>query len=179
MKGNIVLLIYYILISFTSEKPSNITKEIILKKIKDKGLNNTIVDLLSNYTGDAASIVLDFIPYIGNAKGLGEALAGKDLITGKNLATPERILSLIGAIPFANYFKGGKNFKNGQKFMKASQRAFKGGKVINGIKFSKASMRAFAKPNVAQKIIKAGQFVAKSTKSLSKIIRKQNRTSNK
>ena len=57
------------------------------------------------------------------------------------MTNSERILSLVGAIPFANYLKGGKNFKNGQK------------------------------PNVLQKISKAATFVAKTAKSVSKIIR--------
>ena len=33
--------------------------------------------------------------------------------------------------------KGSKHYKNGKKFLKASQRAFSGGKVINGTKFEK------------------------------------------
>ena len=49
----------------------------------------------------------------------------------------------------------------------------------NFIKFSKASVRAFAKPNTLQKIAKAGTYVAKGTKSLSKIIRENNNTSAK
>ena len=109
---------------------------------------------------------------------MGEAIIGIDLITGKNLTTSERILSFVAAIPFANYFKGGKNFKNGQKFLQASERAFKGGKMINGIKFSKASARVLAKPNVVQKVFKAGEIVAKSTKSFSKIIRHAKSTNN-
>ena len=84
----------------------------------------------------------------------------------------------MAAIPFVNYFKGEKNFKNGQKFLKASERAFKGGKMINVIKFSKAGARALGKPNVVQKILKAGEIVAKSTKSLSKIIRHAKSTNN-
>ena len=69
--------------------------------------------------------------------------------------------------------KGGKYFKNRQKFLKASQRAFAGGKIVNGIKFANAGARALSKPNVLQKISKAAIFVAKTTKSLSKIIRNE------
>ena len=123
--------------------------------------NNTILDVVTNYTGDAAFVALDFIPYVGNVKNLGEAIFGKDLVTGKALTNSERIVSLVGAMPFANYFKGGKHYKNVST-----------GKMINGIKFAKAGARALSKPNAIQKILKAGNFVAKATKSLSKIIRK-------
>ena len=175
MKRELALLICFIFISFSLEQSSNTTVT-ISKSVNNsinENSNNTILDVVSNYTGDAASIALDFVPYIGNVKNLGEAIFGKDLVTGKELTNSERILSLFGAIPFANYLKGGKHFKNGQKFLKASQRAFKGGKMINGIKFAKAGARALAKPNVLQKISKAATFVAKTTKSISKIIRKE------
>ena len=69
--------------------------------------------------------------------------------------------------------KGGKYYKNGQKFFKASQRAFTGGKVINGIKFGKASARALSKPNILQKISKAANYMAKTTKSVFKIFRNE------
>ena len=169
MKQYLVFLLLIIFLSFSLEQPSNTTIDKNSNNSIDENLNNTILDLLSNYTGDAASITLDFIPFIGNVKSLGEAIAGKDLVTGKNLTTSERILSLIGGIPFANYLKGGKHYKNGQKFLKASQRAFSGGKMINGIKFGKASARALSKPNILQKISKAANFMAKSTKSVFKI----------
>ena len=50
--------------------------------------------------------------------------------------------------------------------------------MINAIKFSKASARVLAKPNVVQKVFKAGEIVAKSTKSLSEIIRHAKSTNN-
>ena len=171
MKQELALLLCSIFISFSLIKPSDATIQKNANISIDENSNNTILDVVSNYTGDAASIALDFIPYIGNVKNLGEAIFGKDLVTGKVLTNSERILSLVGAIPFANYLKGGKYFKNGQKFLKASQRAFKGGKMINGIKFAKAASRALSKPNVLQKIAKAGNFVAKTAKSVSKIVR--------
>ena len=39
------------------------------------------------------SMILDFIPIVGNVKNLGEGLYGKDLITGENLTLSERALS--------------------------------------------------------------------------------------
>ena len=173
MKQFLVLLLCFIFISFSFEQPSNNTNEKNANNTFDENANNTFFDSLSNYTGDAASIALDFVPFVGNIKSLGESIAGKDLITGKNLTTSERILSLVGAIPFGNYLKGGKYYKNGQKFFKASQRAYKGGKVINGIKFAKASVRALAKPNTLQKISKATNYMAKTIKSASKIFRNE------
>ena len=181
MKQYLLFLLWLISVSFSLGQTPNTTIKInsntTFKKNANKSINenfnNTVFDILSNYTGDAASIALDFIPYVGNVKNIGEAIAGKDLVTGKNLTTSERILSLIGGIPFANYLKGGKHFKNGQKFLKASQRAFNGGKMVNGIKFAKAGARALAKPNILQKISKAANLVAKGTKSVSKIFRKE------
>jgi hypothetical protein len=43
------------------------------------------------------SIVLDFIPVVGTAKGIVEAITGRDAVTGERLATWERA---IGWIPF-------------------------------------------------------------------------------
>ena len=130
-----------------------------------------MIDSLSNYTGDVASIALDFVPVIGNFKNLGESILGVDLVTGKNLTNAERILSFICAIPFTSLLKGGKSYKIGHKFLKASERALAGGKMKIFIKFSKAGFRALSKPNVMQKVAKSGILVAKGAKSLSKTIR--------
>ena len=62
------------------------------------------------------SVALDFIPIVGNLKGLNEAITGIDTVTGKNLTSSERILSIITAIPFGNYLKSGKHLKNGKNF---------------------------------------------------------------
>lgn len=48
--------------------------------------------------GTILSVGLDFIPVVGTAKGLIEAITGKDLVTGEELALWERAL---GVIPFA------------------------------------------------------------------------------
>ena len=170
MKTNLVIFLNIFLVSITLQQ-SDIIKETPKNINKNETSNNTSIDSLLNYTGDAASIVLDFIPYVSNIKNLGEAVLGVDLITGKNLTTSERILSFVCVIPFVNYLKGGKSYKVGQRFLKASERALVGGKMKNFIKFGKASIRAFSKPNTMQKIAKAGTLVAKGTKSLSKIIR--------
>ena len=141
MKRELFISLVLIFVSFSLQQ-SNDTGEVPA----NSNITDSLIDTLSNYTGDAASIVLDFIPYIGNVKGLVEAVSGMDLITGKNLTDAERMLSLIAAIPFANFLKGGKNYKVGHSFLKASERAFSGGKMKNYIKFGKASARAFAKP---------------------------------
>ena len=170
MKRELFISLVLIFVSFSLQQ-SNDTGEVPA----NSNITDSLIDTLSNYTGDAASIVLDFIPYIGNVKGLVEAVSGMDLIMGKNLTDVERMLSLIAAIPFANFLKGGKNYKVGHSFLKASERAFSGGKMKNYIKFGKASARAFAKPNVMQKIAKAGTLVAKEAKSLSKGVREYNK----
>lgn len=41
------------------------------------------------------SMGLDFIPYVGTAKGVAEAITGRDLLTGEELSDAERLLGLI------------------------------------------------------------------------------------
>ena len=107
------------------------------------------------------SSALDFIPGIGNVKSLWEAITGKDIVTGEELSKVERTLSLLGAIPGGNWLKNGKHLKNGQKFLKAAQRAAKAGKLKNAAKFAKASARAMVKANKVQNtfrnLFKAGK----------------------
>ena len=112
--------------------------------------------------GNIVSSALDFVPIVGNFKSLSEAITGKDMITGEDLSEAERALSLFGAIPGGNYLKNAKHLKNGQKFLKAAQRAQKVGKVKNALKFSKASARAMAKANKVQKIISNSFKAAKA-----------------
>ena len=76
------------------------------------------------------------------------------MITGEELSDVERSLSLLGAIPGGNYLKNGKHLKNGQKFLKAAQRAQKIGKVKNAINFAKASGRAMNKAYKTQNYIR-------------------------
>ena len=105
---------------------------------------------------------LDFAPVVGNIKGVCEAVYGKDIITGEKLSKTDRALSLLGAVPFGNYLKNGKHLKNGQKFMKAAQRAQKVGKLKNAANFAKASARAFKKAESIEKTIKSGAKLAKT-----------------
>ena len=100
------------------------------------------------------STVLDFLPIVGNIKSVKEAYDGKDSITGEELSIFERTLSILGAIPGVNYLKNTKHLKNGQKFLKAAQRAQKAGKMKNAVSFAKASARAMAKAEKTQKTIK-------------------------
>ena len=106
-----------------------------------------------NFEGLVSS-VLDFVPGVGNVKSLAEAVTGKDIITGEELSRTERALSLLGAIPGGNFLKNGKHLKNGQKFLKAAQRAQKVGKIKNAINFGKASVRAMTKANKVQNTVK-------------------------
>ncbi|MEF2969293.1 RHS repeat-associated core domain-containing protein [Paenibacillus sp. M1] len=61
------------------------------------------------------SIALDFVPVIGNAKGIVEAITGRDLITGEKLAAWERLLAIAGPL--------GKTVRNGAKVLKVADEA--------------------------------------------------------
>ncbi len=110
---------------------------------------------------DIASFGLDFFPIIGNMKSFLEAVSGEDIITEEKLSELERIISLITLLPFGNYFKNVKYFKNGDKFLKAAQRAKKAGKYKNYAKFMKASARAMKKAFSIPKIINGAAEVTK------------------
>ena len=110
--------------------------------------------------GGLISSAIDFVPVVGNVKSAYEAMTGKDMFTGEELSDVERSLSLLGAIPGGNYLKNGKHLKNGQKFLKAAQRAQKIGKVKNAINFAKASGRAMNKAYKAQNYIRNSIKVA-------------------
>ena len=110
--------------------------------------------IFSIQIGNLISSALDFVPGVGNVKSLGEAITGKDIVTGEKLSITERTLSLLGAIPGGNWLKNGKHLKNGQKFLKAAQRATKAGKLKNAVKFAKASTRAMAKANRVQNVVR-------------------------
>lgn len=60
------------------------------------------------------TIVLDFIPIIGTAKGIYEGVVGHDAVTGEELSVAER---LIGWVPF--FGKLGRGVKNGKKIKKS------------------------------------------------------------
>lgn len=69
------------------------------------------------------SLCIDVIPVVGDAKGLVEALVGRDLITGRELSGLERAISLVSIVPFY-----GDGLKIGSKVLKAD---FKGaGKIF-------------------------------------------------
>ena len=59
--------------------------------------------------GNAFSFALDFVPYVGNLKNFGEAIIGKDAITGEALSWTGRALSLLGT--FCKLLKKCKIFK--------------------------------------------------------------------
>jgi RHS repeat-associated protein len=83
-------------------------------------------DKVLSYVGVGLSVALDFVPIVGNVKGLIEGLIGRDLITGAELNWYERALSLLGPL--------GKGIKGGAKVLKAAD------EVVSGInKFAKAT----------------------------------------
>ena len=73
MKIELVIFLFFVLISISLEQ-SDIIKEQDKMSEQNDTSNKTLVDTISNYTGDALSIVLDFTPYISNFKSLGEAI---------------------------------------------------------------------------------------------------------
>ena len=94
---------------------------------------------------------------------------------GENLTLSERALSIVGAIPFGNYFKLGKPLKNAQQFQKASQRAKQAGILKNAVNYGKAAVRQMAKSEIPQKVIKG---VAKGVKNVLKIFSNNNEDNN-
>ena len=121
--------------------------------------------------GSLVSSALDFVPIVGNFKSIIEAITGKDMITGVDLSEAERALSLFGAIPGGNYLKNAKHLKNGQKFLKAAQRAQKVGKMKNAINFAKAGARAMTKANKVSNTVKN---VFKASKTYLKLGKEEN-----
>lgn len=57
-------------------------------------------------TLELVSAVLNLIPYLGQVKGLAEAAAGEDLISGRRLADWERGLNLASVVPHLHGAKG-------------------------------------------------------------------------
>src|SRR5262245_32904703 len=51
---------------------------------------------------ELGSVALDLIPFVGEIKGLVQALAGKDLVTGRELARWEIALNVVSAIPLVH-----------------------------------------------------------------------------
>lgn len=56
----------------------------------------------SEMTTRATSMALNFVPYLGAVKAITETVVGKDVITGEDLSTTERVL---GAVPFVGKVK--------------------------------------------------------------------------
>ncbi|MFH8349774.1 toxin glutamine deamidase domain-containing protein [Streptomyces sp. NPDC018045] len=62
------------------------------------------------------SLLLNLVPGLGDAKGVVEAIAGTDIITGEKLSTADRIL---GATIVARWIKGGRQAFNAKDLLKA------------------------------------------------------------
>ncbi|WP_245700238.1 pre-toxin TG domain-containing protein, partial [Paenibacillus glacialis] len=67
---------------------------------------------LLKFVAVATSMGLDFVPILGNAKGILEAIVGRDLITGDKLAPWERALAVLGPL--------GKGVSSGAKLLKVA-----------------------------------------------------------
>ena len=53
------------------------------------------------------SCALDFVPVVGNAKGIYEGFSGRDAVTGEEIHGFDRAMCFVGAVPIVgNYAKG-------------------------------------------------------------------------
>ena len=78
----------------------------------------------------ASDCVVDFIPIVGGAKSLQEAVTGKNLITGDSLSTTDRVIGLAGVIPAGKLIAKGGKFV-GKEASKAWKSIFGTGKKVN------------------------------------------------
>jgi hypothetical protein len=51
------------------------------------------------------SFALNFVPIVGDAKGIIEAIVGRDILTGQRLSASDRMLSAVTAIPFLDVLR--------------------------------------------------------------------------
>ena len=72
-------------------------RNIIFYLNNERGINRKI--LAKKLIKQSVSMALGFIPIIGNAKGMIEAIMGKDLITDEELSTLERFYSGMSSLP--------------------------------------------------------------------------------
>ena len=84
--------------------------------------------------GGFTSCGLDWVPFVGTAKGIYEGCYGKDSITGEKLSGFQRSMCFLGAIPivgnacksFVKSEKAIKNISRGAKGVKWADRAVGG-----------------------------------------------------
>ena len=72
-------------------------RNIIFYLNNERGINRKT--LAKKLIKQSVSMALGFIPVIGNAKGMIEAIMGKDLITDEELSTLERFYSGMSSLP--------------------------------------------------------------------------------
>lgn len=66
-----------------------------------------MIPLILHLFDQITSLILDFCPLVGTYKGLREAITGVEMITRDPLNPFERVMSAVGAIPFAGAFAKG------------------------------------------------------------------------
>ena len=92
-------------------------------------------------TGALSSCGLDWVPFVGTAKGIYEGCYGKDSITGESLNGFQRSMCFLGAVPvvgtaFKSMVKSEKAIKNisrGAKAIKWADRASGGYDIYDSI----------------------------------------------
>lgn len=66
-----------------------------------------MIPLILHLFDQITSLILDFCPLVGTYKGIKEAITGVEMITREPLNPFERVMSAVGAIPFAGAFAKG------------------------------------------------------------------------
>ncbi|AEI45642.1 zincin-like metallopeptidase toxin domain-containing protein [Paenibacillus mucilaginosus] len=99
----------------------------------------------AGFIRSAVSMGLDFLPVVGNVKGIVEAVTGRDPVTGQKLTAAERALGVLG--PF------GKGVKQGAKLLKLADETAEA--VVQGAKQAD-------KADEAGDAARAGEFDLKS-----------------
>jgi hypothetical protein len=73
-------------------------------------------EAIEEFVKDWAGPILDLLPAIGGAKGIDEAIEGKEIVTGYELSTSDRCIAAAGVVPGGKWI--GKGIKGGWRLLK-------------------------------------------------------------
>ncbi len=109
-----------------------------------------------------ASIILDFLPIVGDCKGICEAISGKDIVTGEKLSNLCRCFSALSFVPGVKYCK------KGLRFLKTSKEA----KILLlDTKISRIASKQFLKREAEKVVEKAPQITIDVYKTIEKLVK--------
>jgi hypothetical protein len=109
----------------------------------------------------AVSLILDFVPGVGDVKGLIEAVRGKDTLTNEELSTLERLLSLVALGEIKGIAKGSK------KAIKSIKMLGKSDEVV--LVLSDGTKVVTKNSDIAKATVKNGDEAASTAKNALKI----------